>query len=54
MTNSIGNALAGHSFRADGHKKAKQYDNQLTDLVNLIIAQRKAENEIKRNNQTHG
>lgn len=54
MENSIGKAMAGHAFRVNNHKKAIKYDNLLTDLVNLIIAQKKAENEIKRNNQTHG
>jgi len=50
--NHIGRALAGHSFRdADNVKKAKKYDNPLTDFVNLMIAQCKASAEIKANNK---
>lgn len=42
---TIGLALAGHSFRITNNKKAKNYDNPLTDLVNLIIAETKAKNQ---------
>ena len=37
MTNCIGNAMAGHPFRVSNHKKVKEYDNQLTNLVNRVI-----------------
>lgn len=40
--NIIGDAMAGHAFRITDHKKAKEYDNPLTDYVNLIIAETKA------------
>jgi hypothetical protein len=43
----IGKAMAGHAFRVQKNKKAKKYDNSLTDLVNLVIAQVKAEKSIK-------
>ena len=45
--NMFGKALAGHAFRVSGHKKQEKYDNPLTDMVNLIIAQVKADQEIK-------
>jgi len=38
----IGRALAGHQFRMSGHKKQSKYDNPLTDLVNMIIAETKS------------
>ena len=42
-TNPIGLAFAGHAFRTKGNeKKASQYENPLTDLVSLIIAEVKA------------
>jgi hypothetical protein len=44
---TIGNALAGHSFRDAKHPKAKEYDNPLTDYMNLMIAQCKANLSIK-------
>ena len=47
----IGDAFAGHAFRLSGHKKAKKYKNPLTDLVNLIIAQKKAEMSMTEYNQ---
>jgi hypothetical protein len=35
----VGNAFAGHAARAAGNeRKAAQYDNALTDLVNIAIA----------------
>jgi hypothetical protein len=34
---TIGNALAGHSFRDAKHPKAKEYDNPLTDYMNLML-----------------
>ena len=48
--NCIGMALAGHAFRTDKlhknnqgiRKRAEAYDNPLTDLVNLVIAEAKA------------
>jgi hypothetical protein len=44
----IGLAIAGHAFRASGNdKKAEEYDNPLTDFINLMIAEYKAKNEIK-------
>ena len=45
--NMFGKALAGHAFRVMNHKKKEKYDNPLTDMVNLIIAQVKADQEIK-------
>jgi len=39
----IGQALAGHAFRIQGDKKAEKYDNPLTDFVNLMIAQVRAD-----------
>ena len=45
---TIGLALAGHAHRDSGHKKAKQYENPLTDLVNLVIAEAKAKQSIDR------
>jgi len=51
--NSIGKAFAGHAARTESNKalnkKAELYDNPLTDLVNLIIAEAKlkAENSKK-------
>ncbi len=44
--NCIGDALAGHEDRITGRKQAAKYDNPMTDLVNLIIAEVKAEAEI--------
>jgi len=39
-TNPFGLAMAGHAFRASGNeKKAAEYDNPLTEIVNLIIAE---------------
>ena len=43
----IGKAMAGHAFRDSGDKKAKKYKNPLTDYVNLIIAEIKANQSIK-------
>jgi hypothetical protein len=40
---SLGNAFAGHAFRVCGSPKASEYDNPLTDWINLLIAQAKAE-----------
>jgi hypothetical protein len=48
--NCFGDALAGHAFRVNDHEKAKLYDNPLTDFVNLVIAQVKAEQSIKDKN----
>ncbi len=40
---TLGNALAGHAFRAcSNDKKALEYANPLTDFINLIIAEAKA------------
>lgn len=50
----IGDAMAGHAFRVTGHKKAEKYDNPLTDFVNLMIAQKKAEMNMKEYNQVVG
>ena len=47
MEKTVGMALAGHSVRVQNHKKSPYYDNKLTDLVNLIIAQTKADEMIK-------
>ena len=44
----IGDALAGHAHRVSGHPKAKRCDNPLTDFVNLVIAQKKAEMNMKK------
>lgn len=42
-SNPIGLALAGHAFRAAGNtEKAAEYDNPLTDFINLVIAEAKA------------
>lgn len=47
MNNTIGKALAGHAARVGDKnnlklaEKAKKYDNPLTDLVLLIIAEEK-------------
>ena len=49
--NIIGNAMAGHAFRITDHKKAKEYDNPLTDYVNLIIAETKAKQNQRGNNE---
>ena len=42
----IGLAIAGHAFRATGHPKAKHYDNPLTDLIDLMIAEEKAKADL--------
>lgn len=43
----IGKAMAGHAFREESvDKRIEKYDNPLTDFVNLMIAQVKAEMEI--------
>jgi len=42
-TNWFGAAFAGHAFRASGNEqKAAEYDNPLTDFINLVIAEAKA------------
>lgn len=52
MSQYIGKALAGHAARIGDkenpelRKKAKQYDNPLTDFVLLIIAEQKAKQSI--------
>jgi len=39
----IGLAMAGHAQRADGNdKKAVEYDNPLTDFINLEICEAKS------------
>lgn len=38
--------MAGHHLRA-ASKDAKKYDNPLTDYMNLVIAQAKADASIK-------
>ena len=38
----IGEALAGHAFRATNHPKARKYDNPFVEMVDLIIAEVKA------------
>lgn len=35
----IGLALAGYEARRQGRKDAKHYDNPLTDLINICIAE---------------
>jgi hypothetical protein len=47
----IGLAIAGHAFRVTGHPKAKQYDNPLTDLIDLMIAEEKAKADLAKTNQ---
>lgn len=43
----IGLAMAGHAFRVSGNEnKAAEYDNPLTDFVNLMIAECKAKQNI--------
>lgn len=42
--NPVGLALAGHASRVS-ERNADKYDNSLTDLVNLIIAEVKAKGE---------
>jgi hypothetical protein len=42
----LGNAMAGHSFRASNHPKQKEYDNPLTDFMNFMIAQCRAKQSI--------
>ena len=44
---TIGNAMAGHAFRASDHKRAEKYENPLTDMVNMVIAEIKAKEEIR-------
>ena len=38
---AVGKAMAGHEFRVTGHKKADSYQNELTDFVDLVIAEAK-------------
>ncbi len=52
-SNAIGNAMAGHAFRITENKKSEQYDNPLTDFVNLIIAETKVKQN-KQNRQNKG
>ncbi len=47
MEKTIGMAMAGHAFRDSGHKKQKEYESPLTDMVNMVIAQVKANEEIE-------
>lgn len=48
-TNPIGLAMAGHWARdAKNEKAASEYDNPLTDLVNMIIAETKAKNNTEK------
>jgi hypothetical protein len=48
--NCIGLALAGHAKRAESKDAL---DNPLTDLINLIIAEIKAKEEINEKKQKH-
>jgi len=45
-SNCVGKAMAGHESRASGHKRADRYENQLTNLVNLMIAMAKAKKNL--------
>jgi len=45
--NTIGLTMAGHAFRASSHKKSKEYENPLTDMVDMVIVQAKADEEIE-------
>ena len=53
ISNSIGKALAGHASRVgdkDNQKlraKEKKYDNPLTDMVLLLIAEAKLKESLK-------
>ena len=44
--------MAGHAYRDSGHKKAAQYENPLTELVDLVIAEAKAKH--KQEGENHG
>ena len=38
---AVGKAMAGHEFRITWHKKADSYQNELTDFIDLVIAEAK-------------
>ena len=42
----LGEAMAGHAYRATGHRKAEEYENMMTVLVNTIIAEAKNKSEV--------
>ena len=44
---SLGNALAGHSYRVSNSLKQKEYDNPFTDWIDRIIKDVKEENKTK-------
>ena len=50
----IGLCLAGHAFRVTGHPRAAQYDNPLTDLIDLMIAEEKANVIAEQNKEKPG
>jgi hypothetical protein len=41
----IGKCLAGHPARIQKMQKEREYDNPLTDMVNLLIAENKVKME---------
>ena len=43
----VGKAIAGHPFRIRDDRKAKDYDNVLTDYINLVIAEIKAKSSLR-------
>lgn len=47
--NCIGKAFAGHAARTEHNKNIEKYENPLTDLVNLLIAETKA--KMNKNNK---
>ena len=46
--NTLGKALAGHAARVQNTKDKSKYDNSLTDLIDLIIAEIKTKESIKK------
>jgi hypothetical protein len=50
--NTWGKAAAGHGARVGNFKSKDSYDNKLTDLVDMYIAQAKADQMIKELNDT--